>query len=117
MARTVRKERVKEMYEAILELETLEECEQFFEDLCSATEISSMEQRFAVADLLLQNTVYLDILEKTKASTATISRVNRSMLNGGTGCMEKIIRRLKDKKALLQEGMAGEHKAETEGQG
>lgn len=98
MARTVRKERIKAMYEAILEIQTVEECEQFFEDLCSATELSAMEQRFAVADLLMQNTVYLDILEKTKASTATISRVNRSMLNGGTGCLVKMIERMKERK-------------------
>lgn len=97
MARLVRKERVREMYEAILKLESVEECEQFFEDLCSATELSAMEQRYAVADLLLDNTVYLDILEKTKASTATISRVNR-MLNGGTGCLPKIIARVREDK-------------------
>ncbi len=56
-----------EMYEAILKLESAEECVKFFEDLCSPTEISAMEQRYAVADLLVKNTVYLDILEKTKA--------------------------------------------------
>lgn len=98
MARTIRKEHVRELYEAILELQTVEECEKFFEDLCSATEISAMEQRYAVADLLLQNTVYLDILEKTKASTATISRVNRSMLNGGTGVLPEMIRKVRAKK-------------------
>lgn len=102
MARTVRKEHVREMYEAILELKTVEECERFFEDLCSVTEISAMEQRYAVADLLLQNTVYLDILEKTKASTATISRVNR-MLNGGTGALPEVIGRLREKKESGQE--------------
>jgi TrpR-related protein YerC/YecD len=104
MARLVRKEHVREMYEAILELQTVEECEHFFEDLCSVTEISAMEQRYAVADLLLQNTVYLDILEKTKASTATISRVNR-MLNGGNGTMPEVIGRLKDKKNNSGESM------------
>ncbi len=83
------------MYEAILQLKTVEECQDFFEDLCSPTEVSAMEQRYAVADLLLQNTVYLDILNKTQASTATISRVNR-MLSNGTGCLPKIIRELRD---------------------
>lgn len=82
-----------EMYEAILKLESVEECVSFFEDLCSPTEISAMEQRYAVADLLLKNTVYLDILEKTKASTATISRVNR-MVNSGTGCLPQVIERV-----------------------
>lgn len=98
MARIVRKDRVKALYEAILELQTVEECEHFFEDLCSATELSAMEQRYAVADLLMRHTVYLDIMEKTKASTATISRVNRSMLNGGTGIMPEIIERVYTKK-------------------
>ncbi|MCC8127327.1 MAG: YerC/YecD family TrpR-related protein [Clostridiales bacterium] len=93
MARRVRKEHVMEMYEAILKLESVEECVSFFEDLCSPTEISAMEQRYAVADLLLKNTVYLDILEKTKASTATISRVNR-MVNSGTGCLPQVIERV-----------------------
>lgn len=82
-----------EMYKAILTLNSLEECVNFFEDLCSPTEISAMEQRYAVADLLLRNTVYLDILEKTKASTATISRVNR-MVNSGTGCLPQVIERV-----------------------
>ncbi len=94
MARKVRSDHVMEMYEAILQLKDVEECRDFFEDLCSPTEISAMEQRYQVADLLLQNSVYMDILNKTKASTATISRVNR-MLNSGTGCLPKIIRRMK----------------------
>ncbi len=96
MARKVRSDHVMEMYEAILQLKDVEECRDFFEDLCSPTEISAMEQRYQVADLLLENTVYLDILNKTQASTATISRVNR-MLNSGTGCLPRIIRQMREK--------------------
>ncbi len=102
MARKVRSEHVTEMYEAILQLKTIGECQEFFEDLCSPTEISAMEQRYAVADLLLQNTVYLDILSKTQASTATISRVNR-MLSNGTGCLPRIIKQLRAKKEKSEE--------------
>lgn len=97
MARTIRSERLKELYEAILMLENAEECQQFFEDLCSVTELSAMEQRYAVAKLLLQDEVYLDILMKTRASTATISRVKRMLLSGGgTGCMARIIKRMQE---------------------
>lgn len=87
------KENVTQMYEAILKLNDVEECKDFFTDLCSPKEISAMEQRFAVASLLMQERVYLEILEKTNASTATISRVNR-MLNFGTGTMKEVINRL-----------------------
>lgn len=93
MAKVVKKGHTREMYEAILKLESVEECEKFFQDLCSPTELSAMEQRFAVASLLLQDKVYLDILEKTNASTATISRVKR-MMEYGTGCLPEVISRL-----------------------
>ena len=83
MARIIRPERLEELYRAILTLKTEEECQQFFEDLCSETELSAMEQRYQVAKLLLENKVYLDILLETKASTSTISRVKR-MVTGST---------------------------------
>ena len=73
------------MYEAILTLKTLEECKQFFEDLCSVTELSAMEQRFGVAVRLEKGMIYNDILEETGASSATISRVNRSLRYGSGG--------------------------------
>ena len=110
MARVIRKEHLEDMYQAILELKTLEECRNFFEDLCSLSELSAMEQRYAVADLLLQNTVYLEILKKTSASTATISRVNR-VLNTGTGCLPEIIEKTRAKKLARQ---AEADKAEEE---
>ena len=75
--RNIKKDRNIEMYEAILTLETVDECIRFFDDLCSVTELRAMEQRFHVATLLNQGHVYNSILEKTGASSATISRVNR----------------------------------------
>ena len=73
------------LYETIMKLCTPEECYRFFADLCTPVELRSMEQRFDVAVYLQQGLVYLDILEKTGASSATISRVRRSMLDGGAG--------------------------------
>ena len=85
MAKAELKERSLALYETILKLKDLEECQRFFEDLCTPTELQSMEQRFDVAVYLQQGLVYLDILEKTGASSATISRVRRSMLENGAG--------------------------------
>lgn len=73
------------MYKAILALETEDECRRFMEDLCSITEIMAMEQRFEVAKLLNQGNIYNKIMEKTGASSAIISRVNRSLQYGGGG--------------------------------
>ena len=74
-----------EMYQAILTLETLDECVRFFSDLCSVAEIQAMEQRFLVARLLDEGHIYSSILERTGASSATISRVNRSLQYGEDG--------------------------------
>ncbi len=92
-----KRKHVTEMYEAILKIQNLEECEQFFEDLCTPTEMAAMEQRFAVASLLKQDKVYMEILEATSASTATISRVKR-MLNYGNGVLGEVMDRLKEDK-------------------
>ncbi len=73
------------MYEAILLLKDLDECKRFFEDLCSPTELRSMEQRYDVAVYLMQDKVYADILDRTGASSATISRVRRNILDSRTG--------------------------------
>ena len=81
------------LYKAILMLETEEECYNFFQDLCTISEMRSMEQRFEVAKLLNEGMIYNDILEKTGASSATISRVNRS-LNYGTDAYRTIFARL-----------------------
>ena len=73
------------LFEAILNLETLEECYDFFEDLCTVTEIKSISQRIVVAKMLRDKKVYNEIVSETGASTATISRVNRSLQYGCNG--------------------------------
>ena len=85
MNKLSRKQRCEEMYNAILSLKTKEECIQFFTDLCSASELMAMEQRYQVASCLDDGMIYNDILELTGASSATISRVNRSLQYGAGG--------------------------------
>lgn len=82
------------LFEAILTLKTKEECYQFFEDVCTVNEILSISQRYEVAKMLREKRTYLDIAEKTGASTATISRVNRS-LNYGSDGYDMVFERLK----------------------
>jgi len=72
-------------YDAILSLKTREECEAFFEDVCTVNELIAISQRLAVARQLKEGKTYLDIAENTGASTATISRVNRSLNYGKNG--------------------------------
>ena len=94
MSKVFGKEPSMNLYKMILELKDLDECYRFFQDLCTVSELRAMEQRFDVAVYLQQGLVYLDILDKTGASSATISRVRRSMLdNGAGGVMETVIRR------------------------
>lgn len=95
MKKNSERTRKEDMYKAVLQLETIEECMDFFEDICAETELRAIEQRFDVAKMLYQEKVYSDIMSATSASTATISRVNR-MLNGGTGMLEKSFRRLEE---------------------
>lgn len=76
---------VDQLFEGILQLGSVEECYAFFEDLCTVREIKSMAQRFAVAKMLTEKRVYSDIVNETGASTATISRVNRSLGYGNDG--------------------------------
>ncbi|MCQ2557725.1 MAG: YerC/YecD family TrpR-related protein [Oscillospiraceae bacterium] len=85
MNKLPRKQRSDDMYKAILSLETMEECKQFFDDLCTVTELLAMEQRFQVASCLDKGMIYNDILAETGASSATISRVNRSLQYGRGG--------------------------------
>ena len=85
MNKKIKKVRNEEMYRAILTLETVEEAMKFFSDLCTVSELNAMEQRFQVAVLLNQGLIYNDILEKTGASSAPISRVNRSLQYGADG--------------------------------
>ena len=81
------------LFKAILSLENMEECSDFFEDLCTASELCEMSKRLEVAKLLRQNVIYNDIAEKTGLSTATISRVNRCLKYGTDGYL-KILDRL-----------------------
>lgn len=73
------------LFQAILKLETMEECYSFFEDLCTVPELRAMSQRLQVAKMLDEHKVYSDIVSETGASTATISRVNRSLHYGCDG--------------------------------
>lgn len=73
------------LFKSVLELQTVEECYDFFEDLCTINELQSISQRVSVAKMLVEGSVYQDIVEKTGASTATISRVNRSLQYGSNG--------------------------------
>lgn len=82
---------VNNLYETIAGIKTTEECQAFFEDICTINEILSLSQRLEVARLLRENKTYIEIAESTKASTATISRVNRS-LNYGNGSFDKIFK-------------------------
>jgi len=84
------------MYECILQLDTLDECYDFFEDLCTVPELKALSQRLQVAKMLSEGHVYSDIVEATGASTATISRVNRS-LNYGCDGYREIFERQKKK--------------------
>jgi TrpR-related protein YerC/YecD len=95
MKKDIKKPRNEDMYKAILTLESVEECMKFFDDLCSVTELQAMEQRYEVAVLLSQGMIYNDILERTGASSATISRVNRSLQYGADG-YEIAFQRLKE---------------------
>ena len=91
--RSRRSDRESELYRAILSLKDIDECYDFFVDLCTVSELKAMEQRFEVARLLNAGLIYNDILEKTGASSATISRVNRS-LNYGTDAYRAVFARM-----------------------
>jgi len=80
-----KKPRNPKMYEAILSLKSVEECMAFFDDLCTVSELLAMEQRYQVAACLNEGMIYNDILAETGASSATISRVNRSLQYGKGG--------------------------------
>lgn len=96
MNKKIKTEAVDHLFEAVLCLRTKEECYSFFEDLCTVNELLSLSQRFEVAAMLKEHKTYLDIAEKTGASTATISRVNRS-LNYGSDGYEMVFGRMENK--------------------
>lgn len=84
------------LFDCILKLKTRDECENFFEDLCTVTELRAIAQRIVVAKMLSEGKVYSDIVKETGASTATISRVNRSLQFGASG-YETLFERLDQK--------------------
>lgn len=85
MNKKLKTDSVDQLFNAILCLQTKEECYTFFEDLCTVNELLSLSQRYEVAAMLRNRKTYLEIAEKTGASTATISRVNRSLNYGNDG--------------------------------
>ncbi len=85
MGKDIHTPAVDQLFQAVLTLESMEDCYRFFEDVCTINELLSISQRFEVATMLKEHRTYLDIAEKTGASTATISRVNRSLTYGNDG--------------------------------
>lgn len=96
MSKDIHTEAVDHLFDAVLCLKNREECYTFFEDICTINELLALSQRFEVAHMLREQKTYLDIAEKTGASTATISRVNRS-LNYGNDGYEMVFQRLENK--------------------
>ena len=96
MNKKIRTEAIDGFFDAILELKNREECYAFFDDVCTVNELISIAQRFAVAKMLRNGSTYLEIAEQTGASTATISRVNRS-LNYGSDGYNIVLNRLEKK--------------------
>ncbi len=96
MARKLQDDNLDYLFKAILALENAEECYDFFEDLCTIQELKAISQRLVVAKMLSEKCVYTDIVNATGASTATISRVNRSLQYGCDG-YDKIFERIREK--------------------
>ena len=95
MQNNLRDEHMDRLFQAVLELQDLDQCYALFSDLCTVNELLAMKQRFWVARLLKEGYIYSDIVEITGASTATISRVNRC-LQYGAGGYRTVLPRLKN---------------------
>jgi TrpR-related protein YerC/YecD len=95
MGKKVKTEAIDYLFEAILSLKDKEECYTFFEDICTINELMSITQRFEVAKMLREEKTYLEIAKQTGASTATISRVNRS-LNYGNAGFDMVLKRMNE---------------------
>ena len=98
MSKNIRRTEVDHLFEAILTLKDKEECYTFFEDVCTINELLSISQRYEVAKLLREGQTYLDISNAKGASTATISRVNRS-LNYGNDGYDLVLERVNEQEA------------------
>ncbi|HCE77810.1 MAG TPA: TrpR YerC/YecD [Lachnospiraceae bacterium] len=96
MSKDIHNPAVDQLFRAILTLKNVEECYTFFEDACTINELLSISQRFEVAGMLRKKKTYLEISRQTGASTATISRVNRSLTYGNDG-YELVLKRLDEK--------------------
>ena len=94
MGKDLRTEAADRLFDAVLTLKSREECYRFYEDICTVNELQALSQRFEVAHMLRNHQTYMDIAETTGASTATISRVNRS-LNYGHDGYDLVLRRLR----------------------
>ena len=112
MNKKIRTSAVESLFEAILTLENKEECFKFFEDLCTVNELLSLSQRFEVATMLRKHDTYLKIAENTGASTATISRVNRS-LNYGEDGYTIVFSRMESMKDFIESENAAGNKKNT----
>lgn len=95
MSKKLKDEQTDRLFEGMLTLQSVEDCYRFFEDLCTISEIKAMAQRFQVAVMLDEQRVYTDIEQETGASSATISRVNKSLLYGEDG-YRLVLERLKE---------------------
>ena len=91
-------EKIDFLFKGILTLDSVEECYSFFEDLCTPQELKAISQRLHVARLLTDNCVYNDIVKKTGASTATISRVNKTLNYQAAGGYQIVFDRMKEDK-------------------
>lgn len=93
MPNRMKKETMDELFRAILSLESIEECYEFFEDLCTMKELADMAQRVETAQMLLEGKTYEQIVKSVEISTATISRINRC-IQYGSGGYEKVLSRI-----------------------
>lgn len=99
MSGKIENDNINFLFRAVLQLQDIDECYDFFEDLCTVQELKALAQRIVVAKMLSEKSVYTDIVAATGASTATISRVNRSLQYGCDG-YDKIFERLKNEDEL-----------------
>ena len=103
MGKNLKSDAVDHLFDAILSLQNREECYTFFEDVCTVNELLSLSQRYEVAKMLREKRTYLEIADKTGASTATISRVNRS-LNYGNDGYDMVFARIAEKQGAAADG-------------
>ncbi len=114
MAHQKRDEMKDYLFRAILSLQSIDDCYNFFDDLCTIKEVSEMAKRMCGAKMLAENCVYTEITEKTGLSTATISRINRCLKYGSDGYSE-VLRRLDEAGTPPPVAMNGKTEDENDG--